>query len=877
MKIVFATNNQHKLEEVRQILGDRVEVLSLKDIGCDADIPETGTTLEENARLKAEYVWQHYHTDVFADDTGLEVDALNGAPGVYSARYASMGKEHDQAASHDSEANMARLLSELEENNHRNARFRTVIALIQKRNTCPCGCSFIKEEHLFEGIVEGEIMRERSGVGGFGYDPIFRPNGYDKTFAQLSPAEKNAISHRGRATAKLCDFLRKGLMVFLLLLGLLPPVVHAQTGSWHSYLSYHEPQQIVKLGNKLFVRASNALYHYNLDDQSITTYDNINCLNGTYISMIALNKQTQQLIIIYQNLNIDILDARDNVYNISALYMKTMTTDKTVNDIYMYEQYAYLATGFGVVKVNMQRAEIAESYILNENISSIGISEGNIYLKTVNGKMLTAPMSKNLIDPVNWTTADSTPAGIFDKDNSDWEEYISLVSTLQPGGPKNNYFAFMRFKHGRLYTVNGGFNAAMDLSLPGNIQILKDKEWIIMPDNIDQITGTKYKDVETIDADPSNPEHFFVGARTGLYEFLDGQFVKQYSYDNSMIEAYQSTTNKSYQLIFGLSFDKEGNLWCLNSITKNQSLLQLTKDGEWISHHQKEFMFEDFSCDAMRNLLVDSRGYIWFVNEHWNGPSFYCYDPATKKVLHAYHNLINQDGTSTTDYRPHCVTEDLEGNIWVGTDKGPFVIEKQNIGQTETVTQVKVPRNDGTDYADYLLSGADIRCIAIDGGGRKWMGTEGSGLYLISADNMEEIHHFTTSNSSILSNNIYALAINGETGEVFIGTDMGLCSYMSDGTNAVEEIKKDEVYAFPNPVVSGYEGLITVRGLSLDADVKILSSSGKLIAQGRSNGGTFTWNVRDRHGRRVASGVYMVAVATKEGNKGTVCKIAVIN
>ena len=201
MKIVFATNNQHKLQEIRHILGDSIEVLSLSDIGCDVDIPETGSTLEENARQKAEYIWRHYHCDVFADDTGLEVDALDGAPGVYSARYAG-------GEGHDSEANMAKLLRELGNNNNRKARFRTVIALIQKKDVCPCGCTSIKQEYLFEGIVDGEITRERSGAGGFGYDPIFRPDGYDKTFADLGEEIKNQISHRARATQKLCAFLQ---------------------------------------------------------------------------------------------------------------------------------------------------------------------------------------------------------------------------------------------------------------------------------------------------------------------------------------------------------------------------------------------------------------------------------------------------------------------------------------------------------------------------------------------------------------------------------------------------------------------------------------------------------------------------------------------
>ena len=207
MRIVFATNNQHKLSEIRQILGSRVEVLSLKDIGCDVDIPETGSTLEENALQKAQYVYDHYHIDCFADDTGLEVDALGGAPGVYSARYAAIGPIGPISPispispigpTHDSEANMARLLHELGENNNRRARFRTVIALIQQG-----------EVHEFEGIVNGQIIRERRGGEGFGYDPIFQPDGYDQTFAELGIEIKNQISHRARATAKLAEYLLK--------------------------------------------------------------------------------------------------------------------------------------------------------------------------------------------------------------------------------------------------------------------------------------------------------------------------------------------------------------------------------------------------------------------------------------------------------------------------------------------------------------------------------------------------------------------------------------------------------------------------------------------------------------------------------------------
>lgn len=201
MKIVFATNNQHKLQEIRDILGSDYEVVSLKEIGCDVDIPETGNTLEENALQKAQYVYDHYHLSCFADDTGLEVEALDGAPGVHSARYA-------EGTDHDSEANMAKLLRELDGKKNRKARFRTVICYIEKKDVCPCGCTSIKKIHQFDGIVNGSIATEKHGTEGFGYDPIFVPEGYDQSFAQLGEEIKNGISHRARAVAKLAEFLK---------------------------------------------------------------------------------------------------------------------------------------------------------------------------------------------------------------------------------------------------------------------------------------------------------------------------------------------------------------------------------------------------------------------------------------------------------------------------------------------------------------------------------------------------------------------------------------------------------------------------------------------------------------------------------------------
>lgn len=188
-KLVFATNNLHKLEEISAIIGNNIELLSLKDINCDVDIPETADTIEGNALLKAEYIHKNYGLDCFADDTGLEVEVLNGEPGVYSARYA--GEERNPVN------NMQKLLDNLKNKTSRKAQFKTVIALIINNET-----------HTFQGIIEGEIIKEKKGNSGFGYDPIFQPAGYKQTFAELGNEIKNKISHRALAVNKLTEFIK---------------------------------------------------------------------------------------------------------------------------------------------------------------------------------------------------------------------------------------------------------------------------------------------------------------------------------------------------------------------------------------------------------------------------------------------------------------------------------------------------------------------------------------------------------------------------------------------------------------------------------------------------------------------------------------------
>ena len=616
----------------------------------------------------------------------------------------------------------------------------------------------------------------------------------------------------------------------------------AQIGTWRNYLAYHDVQSICKANDHLFVLASNDLYQYNLNDQSITTYDKVNGLSDTRITYIAWNQKAKRLIAIYQNSNIDLIDTDGNIINISAIYNKAMTEDKTITSISIDNVYAYLTTSFAIIKVNMQKAEISETYTKNN------------------------PEYPTDLIPYK----------------DDYDAYISTVSSLNPGGPAYNRFYESKMINGTLYTTGGYFLPAMpDNSIPGTIQVFDGKDWTLYQEQINKITGYNYVDIDCIDVDPNDREHVFAGGRCGLYEFKNGKLVTYYNMDNSMLMGANDRGNQlgnDYVLILGIKFDAKGNLWVLNSLGNGVSLLEYTNDHQWINHHNQKLTDDNsITVPGLSKMMIDSRGLLWFVNNNWKNPAVFCYN-IDNDILLKYDDIINQDDVNYQIYAVNCITEDKEGNMWVGTDVGPFMIQKSEIGQNRvTFYQVKVPRNDGTNYADYLLNGVSISSIAIDGGNRKWFGTNDAGVFLISADNIVQEENFTTNNSNLLYNNISSISVNNLTGEVFFLSDNGLCSYQSNAVEPNQEMTKDNVWAYPNPVTPDFTGLVTITGLSYDADVKITTSNGAIVAEGRSNGGMFNWDCCNKQGKRVASGIYMVITATSDGKKGTVAKIAVIN
>ena len=663
--------------------------------------------------------------------------------------------------------------------------------------------------------------------------------------------------------------------LLLLLTLTIATVANAAIGDWTIHMAYSEPQQIERVGEQLFVRASNSLYLYNKADQSIQTFNKSTGLNDVTITNIAWNSTAQRLVITYDNSNIDLLDMQGNVTNVPDLYNKIMVGDKTINSITNTGKYAYIATNFGGVKLNVEMAEISESYLLGFGARIIQEGNADIYLRALDWKVYKCHKDDNAQDKANWQVTTSWPDVSLVVDNSAWNENIDIVRTLKPDGPKYNFFGFLKMHDNKLYTCNGGL---WDKKNPAAIQILdiENSEWTTYNnDGVAEKYGINYQDILTLDIDKSDSRHIMAGSQSGLFEFYDGQIVEHYNHKNSSISFVPGLEgNPDYEIISSVLFNGQGELLVANSHTKKPiSILDRNKKMTTLDEsdnieHSENLKFMGFGSDNK----------LWAYSDYWEHPAIYSYDLDRNKITE-YSNFVNQDGIAITNvYRCQCILEDNKGNIWVGLDQGLFVITPEYKDNPEMgFYQIKVPRDDGTNLADYLLSGTDITAIAIDNANRKWIGTNGNGVYLISADNMVEEKHFTTSNSLLLSDIIQSIAIDNTTGMVYVGTEKGLCSYQSDATPTNEEMNKDNVWAYPNPVTPEYEGMITVVGLSLDADVKITTANGSLVAEGRSSGGSFQWNGKDSRGNRVASGVYMVITAKSDGTKGTVCKISIVN
>ena len=553
--------------------------------------------------------------------------------------------------------------------------------------------------------------------------------------------------------------------------------------------------------------------------------------------------------------------------------------------------YCYLDE-FGIYSYN------ASNNILKDVVYNHGEKYNAMYS---NGKEIIASAKKKttiITSPTDVTVYKNSNSNFILKDgNHFWDckgyngivkciakdgEIIVNSTSVTPDSPIRNYCEYMKFASDDKLLVAGGNLNYFDITFYDGTLMEYDysgNRWNNLPeDTIKQATGIPYLNLCAIDEDPAEPGHYFAGSfGYGLYEFRNGKFVKHYSTHNSPLESV-IPTNTRFVRIPSVKFDKEGNLWCINTGTKN-IVKVLKSDGTWCELYYKPIE----KLATMVEPVMDSRGWLWLKSlqgeagifcAKMNGTPLDSSDDESKAWLNKF---VNQDGISYDIYQVFALTEDREGQMWVGTNTGLFVIDNpKTFFNNGVFKQIKVPRNDGTGLADYLLSGTYIKSIQVDGANRKWIGTNDDGIYLISADGLETIHHFTTDNSPLPSNSIVSIAINDRSGEVFIGTDKGIASYMSDATRPEEKLDENNIYAYPNPVKADYSGNIAIVGLTHDCNIKIVDTAGYLINEGTSNGGQYTWNGRNARGEKVASGVYYVLTYDSNGNEGVATKIVVI-
>lgn len=463
------------------------------------------------------------------------------------------------------------------------------------------------------------------------------------------------------------------------------------------------------------------------------------------------------------------------------------------------------------------------------------------------------------------------------------ETLTLTTSGIIPDSPVRNYCDYINFTPDeRLLVAGGCLDYFGTTRYEGTVEMFEDETWTtFQEDGIEEATGLKYgyNNVTSVVQDPTDPTHHYASAYGGgIFEFRDGKYVSNLNSSNSTLET--AIEGKShYTRISQLQYDKLGNLWITNSHAVSP-LKMLTKEGKLIDLYYEELREQP----TVTNILFDRSGLTWVVVMR-SDAGLFCIDDAgtpynvkDDRTRFISPRFTDQMGNSTAIDYIYDIAEDQDGDIWVLTNQGPYIMRYpiDFFSPSFHFTKIKVPRNDGSGYADLLLDGVYTTCIAIDDANRKWIGTQSNGVYLISADGYETIHHFTSADSPLPSNNIKDIAIKGSTGEVFIATDRGLVSYRSDATTPAEEYDKESVYAFPNPVSPDYEGDITIVGLKASSSVKILSTGGSTMAAGISLGGSFTWDGRTPDGRRAPSGVYFVLATDEEGREGIATKILVI-
>ena len=739
---------------------------------------------------------------------------------------------------------------------------------------------------------------------------------------------------------------------------------------WRAHSAYSIIDEVAVMKEKVFALSNHSLFAVDKQSEELSYYSRLTGLNGAVISTIGYNPALNLLLVCYENGQLDVINAKDEIENIPDLYLKQANFSKIVNNICMHENTAYLAMDFGILVLDMKKREIKDTYIIGKDASEVNIKDITILgdsIYAVSPQLLySAALSDPLSDYAYWQTQ-SLPNGqeatalsahkqqlyiirdavLWSRNGGQWHKHsttfaakdlcqtnqelfilpkdkdgvaivgtdlslqwqeMGIISDIQsdgnslwfaldkyglmrgsdrqtflPDGPINNTAYRMRFFGDRLYIVPGGRWATQNKT-PAEIMFYENDSWVnISHSQINEACNATILDLMNVAQDPKDKDHYFVTSfGSGLLEMYRDEVIKLYTPSNSSLTSAVAEKPQTYTRTDCAMFDNQGYLWVLNTSATNNIHI-IDANGNTIAKY-------NLYSDGVRvplytpgEILVDHRNPTWkwiplcryntgLILLQDNGTPT---DPTDDKVT--YHTeWYDQNGKPVLPESIFSLAQDRDNTMWVGTNKGLFLIPATiDFTTSNRCERVIIGRNDGTQLGDYLLENEQINSIVVDGGNRKWIGTASSGVFLLSPNGEETIEHFTSENSPLPSNNVLSIAIQESTGEVFFGTGQGLVSYMSDAIEPATDF--NEIYAYPNPVHPNYKGLITIRGLMANTQVRIVDANGNLVTNIPSNGGEAIWDMTNAQGDRVATGIYTILCNTADGSGHGTTKILIMN
>ena len=662
-------------------------------------------------------------------------------------------------------------------------------------------------------------------------------------------------------------------LIIYIALALCPLGLRAQ---WTYHSSYQQLTDAVECGAQVAgLYEGGSVLLYDKESEEVRFLNRSTGLSGTVVQFVDWCKALKTLVVVYADGNIDLLRLpSEQLTNLPQL-QQSPDGAPVLNALWAGDREALLATAEGVIHLNVADASIKGYYRIGA-VKEARIHDGYIYALKAAGGVVKCAVAGNPLDVGVWQAAGSTLPGAG-RDNT--AALATLKASLLPYGPASSYHYAMRWDGGRLLSVAGRVDATDRVHTPPTIMTYDGHEWQQFSTDFSKdpepLPLASYYNPSDAIADPADTSHVFVSyGSVGVAEYRGGRLVTRHGVKNSPLTCLVPSRS-DFIRVSALAFDADRNLWMAN-VGTDSVLVCRKANGTW----QKYYFSALKGCSEAEHIVFDHDGRLWFADKRYAGAhrgGIFCYDPQQKKSRFRS-SFTNEDGTSYTIGSCFTLAVDLTGQVWAGTDEGLFVVDSPADFLTDDflMLQIKVPRNDGTNYADYLLSGVAITAIAVDGANRKWIGTADNGLYLVSADGLETLHHFTTQNSPLPSDYIYSLAIDPSSGEVYIGTQAGLVSYAGTATEALPSLQKSNLHIFPNPLRPEQPRLITLQGLTQNAEVKIATLAGQVVHCGRSLGGQYQWDATDLQGRPCATGTYLVLVSTDDGKTSIAGRLAIV-